>query len=368
VHRVPPPDRARLNRLAGQRTERNTHRRHYAAYMRRLGLHYSDIHGGSVSSNGSFVVVAPRRMSLNTVREIEAVTDFLHRLRTAASRFNRRIVVNLRDCEEIRPEVVPLLAAEYARIRFFRGNDSITGIVPRADVPRAVLHGMGFFENLKIRDAGLSEQPVPKFHIESGISLDGSISKKIADEFSKGLDLDAAMTEQVRRALNEALENSTDHAYFDTSKLLWPAEKGRWWICSIVSPDQKRAALTVCDLGMTIPQTVPGTAAKGGSKNMEILSSLLRAPGGQTHDERMLAAAFDEDVTRRPDGRGGRGLGKMARLLQDFDRGTLTVWSGKAVALVGQKGQPIRTDPLSTALPGTYVLWYVQRSAPHDAA
>ena len=116
-----------------------------------------------------------------------------------------------------------------------------------------------------------------------------------------------------------------------------------------------------CDFGSTIPATVPKTAAKGGEKNIAFLENLL-AVGETSREQKLLAAAFEEGVTRRPDGKGGFGLGRMASLVHEFENGQLNVFSGSASAIIA-KTEKLITRALPRRFEGTYVLWSLKKEA-----
>src|SRR5207248_3294042 len=147
--------------------------------------------------------------------------------------------------------------------------------------------------------------------------------------------------------------------YADVSSLSYPVEAGRWWVSSIASQERGVAHLLACDLGSTIPVTLPETARKGGASNLEALGRLLGM--GKSRDEALMTAAFEEGVTRRPDGRGGHGLVKMSKLIKAFPDGHLSVWSGGALATISKKNPDVRTQKLPRRFDGTYILWNLRQ-------
>lgn len=272
-------------------------------------------------------------------------------------------MIDMRQCVKFSPEIAPLLVAELQRIKFFKGDGFIAGTSPKSAECRRTLHLMGFFDALQMHDP-LADKEGDDTSIGSlirtGTTLDGEVSKVISDEFGRALDLHDGQKERVLAALNDALENISEHAYFDKELLAFPAELGRWWISSIAA--DRRAFLLACDLGSTIPATVPKTAKKRGIANQAALKALLDMTTA-TEDEKLLAAAFEDGVTRRPDGKGGRGLGKMRDLVDEFEEGQLTVFSGRAMALFVKGASKVQTHPLKGRFDGTYVLWSIGRGA-----
>ncbi|MFC3078209.1 hypothetical protein ACFODL_08945 [Phenylobacterium terrae] len=276
---------------------------------------------------------------------------------------DRRVCLDLRQCQRISPEMAPFLAAEFARLRYLKGAEAITGLSPEDEHARWTLHAMGFFEVLGLLDPRSLEEGDDTeviYRIVSGTALDGAITKELTDAMGEAMGLPEEAMEPVQKALNEALENISEHAYFDTDRLYFPAEANRWWICGVTLADTKSAYVLACDLGMTIPATIPETAKRRGPLNVAALANFLK-DGGGTQEEKLLAAAFEEGVTRRPDGKGGRGLGKMAQLMGGFEKASLTVWSGEAAATMSKASPKVQTERLPLCFPGTYILWHLQQ-------
>lgn len=355
--------RRRQIRVALERAARHIAQRRSAEARRRYGIAIGT--GPSVRryrETGPVLVASPAVLTLD-LAGFEDLMDFLGRARRNSLERGKRIAFDLRGCTRVSAEVVPLLAAEMQRMRHFRGDTAISGLSPQDPKARRILHAMGFFEMMGIHDPLADEEgdnTSVVCTIKSGVSLDGQVTKEIADSFAAELRLSDIQRERIQGALNEALENISEHAYLDKEQLAFPAESGRWWISSIAS--NNKAFLLACDFGATIPATIPATAKKRGESNLAALAALLRR-GQQSEDENLLAAAFEDGVTRRPDEKGGRGLGKMKDLIHEFDNGQLTVWSGSAVAAFGKEMDAVETRPLKRRFDGTYVLWSIGQGA-----
>lgn len=361
LKRLSERSRRRLLKISRLRASRKLEERQRRLDRRRVARGLTEKRTAA-SGKPAVHVRAPEHLSL-VPQHYVGTMDFLVRVRKVALNDGRRVALDLRGCNLVSAEIALLLAAEIQRIRHLKGGDSVGGMSPTNPVARRTLHGMGFFELLNLRDP-LQEpdEAQPVINIASGTALDGQVTKRIADEFAETLGLSSERRELVQKALNEALENISEHAYFDRTKLTYAAEMGRWWICSIAPKEEASAYLLACDLGMTIPATVPETARRGGPT---ALAALARFLGGAGQDEqaRLLAAAFEDEVTRRPDGKGGRGLGKMAQLVQEFPDAHLSVWSGGAIALLGKGDLKVKTYSLPRRFFGTYILWNLSQAA-----
>lgn len=362
MRRLSTREQIRGPRLARRRAARRLRERRLSKELRRLGISYQRARDGHepTGAGGSRTLKAPSHLTLGD-EGYSDVIDWLNALRKSALDDRLRVVLDLRECELFSPELAPLLAAEVQRVRHFCGGRAVSGISPKDPMVRRVIHALGFFDALGMKDP-LSEQAGDNTSIlckiRSETTLDGKITRDIAEDFGRSLSLTDAQIDSIQTALNEALENISEHAYYDESNLKFPAEAGRWWISSICT--EGRASLLACDLGLTIPMTVPAIAQKKGAANFEALSQILSG-SREAGDVALLQAAFRNEVTRRPDQKGGNGLGKMADLIRDFPAGQLTVWSGGASAVITREKPEVRTMALPKRFDGTYVLWSLNK-------
>lgn len=361
MNRLSERERQRWVKLSQERNKRNARSRKRRSELRRLGLNYQDADRPRSMARVTVSIKAPPVLSM-VGAHYEATMSFFNAVRQEALKKGRRVVLDLRKCTNLSPEITLLLVAEVQRIKALKGRTAVTGLSPVDDASRLRLHAMGVFIALEMVDPtsfNRGDDQTPLFPIRTGTALDGAITKELAEEFGAALGLDQDRTEIVQKAFNEALENISEHAYYDPDTLIWPAEAGRWWIAAIANPEKQGAYLMACDLGMTIPATVPATAKMRGERNLRALAEYVSANISKTEDERLLGAAFQEGVTRREEQKGGRGLGKMAALVHEFAKGHLTVWSGGAMAQIVRGKEAVRVRKLPRSFDGTYVFWHI---------
>lgn len=290
---------------------------------------------------------------------------FFARIRDAADDSSARVVIDLRRCQEIYPDACLILHAELYRLRARKGIDGVRGLLP--DDPEACkrLKTVGLLpafegaaKQLQKVQYNPNAAPAQFIVVETGIALDGGESLGIAKSFARGLNLDDAAYSPIHAALNDALENISEHAYHGAS----PSEERRWWACTIGAPDEPLSYLLAYDLGVTIPATVPQTAQKGGAPALEALKRFLKGkPVSGASEPDLLLAAFDPAITRRESGKGGRGLPNMRQLADQYPGGELTVWSGKAAAWTD--GGELKASASSGELKGTFILWCIRTDA-----
>lgn len=359
----------RWTKVSIKRARRSLRSRRRRADLRRLGIGYADAARPQPSGDVTIAVRAPKVLSLKSSAYAETIA-FFEAVRAVALRERKRVMLDLRRTEEISADVAPLMVAEVQRIRAMNGGSMISGLSPTSSVTRQRLYSLGIFQGLGMFDPISIEEgddTDAQLVIDTGTSLDGEVSKKMSDRFSRALGLNDDQGEAVQKAFNEALENISEHAYHDPARLKWPAEVGRWWICCVTSRSRQGAFMLACDLGMTIPATVSETAQRRGPENAAELAKYLANNITKSEDERLLGAAFEEGVTRRPERKGGRGLSKMRALISEFPSGRLLVMSGRAKAMIGTDNV-IKLSKLPKAFNGTYVLWHLGRDSKAMAA
>lgn len=365
MKRLSPKQRTRHRRLMHLRGRKSILR---VARLRELLstglLHHShrDERDAVALEASSELIAAPSCLSFKDAYFADTAV-FFQKLREASSSTASKIYVDLRACTDIGAEAMLPIHAEVFRLRAIRGADFVSGLMPKNQDVIRNLKVMHLWEVLSGPSGQLPKHDAETDHlvaIETGTSLDGSESQRVASVFARGLKLDDANYRRVHAALNDALENISEHAYHGAD----PSEEKRWWVCSMSLPSEPVAYLLAYDLGVTIPRTVPENAVKNGGS---YLTSLLERLGGKAladaSDESFLKAAFDPTVTRRPTGKGGRGLPRMKHLADQYEGGSLLVWSGRAAAFTSKKGGEIKVKSTNECINGTFVLWRIENKS-----
>lgn len=361
MKKVTAADIIRWSRLSKRRAERNVRSRRRHAELRRIGKTYQTAERPVSRAMKQVLVKAPAKLTL-LGQTYEDTIRFFEEARKVALVDGHKAVLDLRAVTALRPDVTLLLVAEIQRIKFLKGGDAISGVSPDDDVARASLHGMGVFDALGMYDPVSLEKGDDLdavFSIQTDTTLNGELTKTLADDFAAALNLDDARKSKIQKALNEALENISEHAYYDRDRMQWPAEPSRWWISTMASSEKQGAFMLACDLGMTIPETIAETASKRGPTNAAAFAAYIAKNFAKSDAERHLGAAFEAGVTRRVEGKGGNGLVKMADLVHEFPGGYLAVLSGGAVAMIKSGEQGVLLKKLPIPFAGTYVLWHL---------
>lgn len=351
----------RWSRLSQRRAARNLRSRQRHAELRRLGKTYQTADRPVRRGLKTVLIPGPENFSL-IGKSYEKTIAFFEEVRRVALVEGKKAVMDLRPVKKLHPDVTLLLVAEIQRIKFLKGRDHISGVSPTDDSARARLHGMGVFDALEMYDPFSVEKGDDLgalFSIQSDTTLSGNLTKDLAEEFADVLSLDDVRKSKVHKAFNEALENISEHAYYDQSRMTWPAEPGRWWICGLTSSKNQGAFMLACDLGMTIPETIAETASRRGPSNAAEFAAFIKKHVTKSDAERHLGAAFEEGVTRRVEGKGGNGLVKMADLVHEFPGGHLAVLSGGAAAMIESGNKEVLLKKLPIPFAGTYVLWHL---------
>ena len=288
--------------------------------------------------------------------------EFFRGLRAAGDDKSTRVLIDFRECTDISVDACLMLHGEIYRLRAKKGAEMVRSVLPAQASARRRLKVTGLMRAVNgdpRQLEGVSYDPHGSnvVVIETGIALDGGESLGLAKSFAQGLNLNEVDYKPIHSALNDALENISEHAYEGAAQ----SEERRWWACSIGFPDDPQSFLLAYDLGVTIPATVPRTARKVGERAMESLKRLLKRDDPEGADQtELLRAAFDPAVTRRESGKGGRGLPSMRQLAEQHG-GSLTVWSGRAAAWTDDK--LLNVKEIAGGVDGTLVLWCVGEKA-----
>lgn len=365
MKRLSEADRRRHVALMRRRTQKAARRSFRMFELRNSGLdHHSkrDERPATIDQPKAHRVIAPGRLTLDPT-QTEETYKFLGDIRDAADVEAANVIVDFTNCAFVGVEMMLALHAELYRLRARKGTESVRGVLPTDADVKLTLQRLGLLPALRGEAKqlqGVSYDPnaqVPQsVVVETGIALDGSESLGIARTFAQGLNLDDASYKPIHSALNDALENISEHGYEGADS----SEERRWWACAISKPTNPTSYLLAYDLGVTIPATVPRTAQKGGQSAVKALLGILkRETADGAPPEELLLAAFDPSVTRREGGKGGRGLPRMRQLADQYEGGSLAVWSGQAVATTYGDGD-ITAVKVMGNLRGTFVIWRIQ--------
>lgn len=262
--------------------------------------------------------------------------------------------IDFRCLEHLSPCAGLMLAAELDRIQQYTGKQ----LQPVAfeDWNKYIanqLLDLGLFELLNLQKPNLvgtqnnnSECIFIKY--ASNVDVLGETCAQLIDHLSEiAGEIDAQTF--IYDGLVEAIKNVKHHAYQENS---WcGVEDGTWWMCGAYYPSLQQLTVSVYDLGVGIPQTLPR------SKLWEVIRELL-SKFGSIDDGKMISAAMEAGRTRTSQAGRGKGLPIMMRLT-DQKSGYLRIVSGHGEAIYKGNNTKILTQNHKLPLTGTLIEWRI---------
>jgi hypothetical protein len=270
--------------------------------------------------------------------------------------------------ERCSPSAALVLAAEYDKIRALHPWN-----IPVIDINKwrpellAQLGEIGFFRLLDIN----AVEPVPtargdkilQFQTGKFVARDEAAAltdalKSLLVSAKPSLEADIKFEEtlmQLLGAIQEATENSCDHAYRDTK--IEDANR-RWWATGAISFSEHHLNLVVYDQGNSIPATLPSW------EKYPFVSSRLarfRRLFGQLVGEDELDAikmrlAMDAPRSSTGEGHRGKGFVLFKDVVEQSRDARLRILSRRG-EFIYRKGGKKASNALKTPLNGTLVEW-----------
>ncbi len=320
---------------------------------------------------GYRVLQAPRVLHTGDMH-MPALIAYLDKVHRLALGGNRRVVVDLSQCQSINPTACLMLTAELQRCLILRPG-CVTGLDPENRFAQFTLDALGFYKTLGMTPPRRTSSHGLVLQIQSG-GLDdkgdaiGNVGHqtfqvaKIARQAFK----DEVFADRVHAALNEAADNSINWAYDD--ELINPKRSTRrWWICGFRVDGQEKAFFFAYDQGAGIPKTAPKTSRERINRALLPLLNRLGLRAEDAEDHHVLRATIDEQRTRSALEQRGKGLTRMIELVDVAGNGVVQILSGRAAYVYSRETEedgPVEiSGPLPYNVPGTLVMWSVL--APH---
>jgi hypothetical protein len=305
------------------------------------------------------VVQAPP--ALDFEENYENTIRFLEQVRRTSAAGGHTMLIWMRRCQSMSPEVALVLAAEIERCLYHRPR-SINGNDPKSGAIAAMLRDIGFHNLLHFNEPKVKVPEVGEattyLKMKSGVQGGGNH----ADDL-RGLVLgNAASTsdelrDELVRSLNEAVLNVHQHAYDDDIENTYtPMPNKRWWIAGYRDAVTKEIGFIAFDQGVGIPATMPRKHAEFVRDLMAAAGQLLRL-SAPTNDHQLIKRAFELGRSRTENSGQGKGLNDFKVFLAAAGgKGSLRVLSGRGSYLYYLDGTE-RVEPLSAPFHGTLIVW-----------
>jgi hypothetical protein len=231
---------------------------------------------------------------------------------------------------------------------------------------KRMLDEIGFFRLLEIRRPARSTQPskmVMQFQTGSLVAreevkaITDRMGVLLTEEFPALQETDElqATLMQMLAAIQEATENSCDHAYRNSSI---PEYNRRWWATGAIDVGKRHLNLVVYDGGNTIPKMLPTWEKYSLVESLQARFERLRKQvvGQDEQDAIKMRLAMQIPRSSTDHAHRGHGFVLFRDIVEQSKAARLLICSRNG-RFIYQKGARPRADALKTPLNGTLVQW-----------
>ncbi len=290
-------------------------------------------------------------------------------LQAAGARF--RMLPSYLDFAAIKqcsPSAALVLAAEFDKSRAVRTYDIPLINIDRWDRDiKRMLDDIGFFRLLGIPRPNRipSQRVVETMQFESGRLVGREDVATITDKMVQlltakfptlGSDLDFQITSmRMLGAIQEATENSCDHAYRDSDV---PNVNRRWWATGSIDVSARHLNLVVYDQGNSIPKMLPSWDKYPfvASRLSRFERLAKRAIGVDQQDAIKMRLAMDAPRSSTEQEHRGKGFVLFREVVEKSPSARILILSRKG-RYVYEKGRRPMVETLNIPLNGTLVEW-----------
>lgn len=153
----------------------------------------------------------------------------------------------------------------------------------------------------------------------------------------------------------EATKNAKRHAYIMPRELSKVANSiTSWWIFSQIR--NNKLTIVVCDLGITIPKTLP--------KQRLSLYQYIQSTLSSSKESNLIWGAIEKPLSRSLEDFRGNGLPKIAEIATKTAKARLTIHSGRGCVFINKKEKKI--FDYKKPIPGTIISWTLPLGNNHD--
>lgn len=297
---------------------------------------------------------APETMDL--ISHYEETCKFIYKIKKTVFSDGLYVFLNFSTCKYISPETCVVLASEIDRCRSLVPK-SVHGAYPSDPDVYFQLNELGFFGMLGIKASKPVFDDAPEVDVvklTSGSDNPENLRLGMKELFDKTIQVekDDTYTEDVWRALSEAMINSIEHAYPEkfrakTQKTCLP----KWWRAGFKDNEQNNVIMVFFDQGTGIPNTINPTWE-------EKVKSFVRKFSREPDDNEKIVMAMEKGrSSTKVEGR-GQGSFDMQKLIRQSSDAHLNVLSYNGRYTYKSSGEYYSEDVI-TPLPGTLLIWKI---------
>ena len=297
-------------------------------------------------------IEAPDYFTLEFERNRTQLVKFIAEIRNAAlSPTSLPVRIDFSPTIKMFADGTLLFAAELDRINALRPG-RVTCTWPASDVVAQVLQHVGIFE--KLGQSGrckITATDVKYWKVDSGAEVRGELA---AEAMQRYKDLFPDEKQKLYRGITEAMTNTRQHAYEGERGDGFGNVLPNWWMFSEYR--DRRLIVTICDLGIGIPRSLPKDKSGLWPKVLRFLTDerLLDA------DANRIRAAIAVGTSRTNADHRGKGLMEIRSVLDGLGGG-IRIHSNCGLYRYDAKTQEETWANFSsdTSIRGTLVLWNI---------
>lgn len=295
---------------------------------------------------GPGVWLAPKEFNLTNVGYRSALLTSLSDLRHML-RKNNQVCIDFSETQRMVADGTLLFLAELRRlIKHAKGKLVITCIPPKNDKVAQVLQQINFYSLIGFTsDIIPKDEDVVNWRFAHGHKVEGERYEDVLSEYDG--DIAIQLQESLFTGITEAMTNVLNHAY------LIPRDDGtditnsrEWWMFS----QAKDGEITVAflDLGAGIPRTLP-------LKKPDLWKKILLF--GKRNDSRVIQYAVKDSISRTNESHRGKGLGQIARVIDQVENGEMKILSNYGA--LSRSNKVMRQKNYSDSIQGTLIYWNI---------
>lgn len=257
------------------------------------------------------------------------------------------VCIDFSETEKMVADGTLLFLAELRRlIKHSKGELSITCIPPKNEKVAQVLQQIGIFSLLGVtNDVVPRDDDVVNWRFAHGHKVEGERYEDVLAEYDG--DITPELQETLFTGITEAMTNVLNHAYLVPRKDGTSITNSReWWMFSQARDGDITVAFL--DLGAGIPGTLPSTRPSLWRKFLQF---------GKRHDSRAIQYAVKESISRTNQSHRGKGLGQIARVIDEIPRGEMAIFSNYGA--LSKVGKTMRRKDYSDSIMGTLIFWKI---------
>lgn len=269
----------------------------------------------------------------------------------SAVRRGSRVSLIFAETKVIAIDALTYLLALIQKIRWYHGQNAITGTYPASRKVERLLTDSGFYKILGVKSRiKFKPSSIRYVKYRSDTKLLGEhIEILRQDLLGDDFQLDKVIARKLVRAIKEAMSNVSHHAYANKS-LRSKKMLGRWWLTACLNLSKNQISFSFYDCGVGIPKTL---IRQYGIEHVRALISLL--PAIEPDDSEMIKAAVQLGRTGTQQQNRGKGLQDMHQLINKVEGGSLTIHSRHGSYLYNFADT--KTQNFSEFLEGTLITW-----------